>query len=205
MSESIEEQLRRQLATLKNDFDNYRRRSQDELAEATQRARDEIAVSLTELVDDCDRALEMTYADSDHNRLLDGLKQMRDRAIGRFAKIGLSAFGKVGDDFDPHLHNAIAAEPAPGKAGRIIKVHQRGWRREDGTVVRTAMVTVSNGSGAEPDAPAAAPAIDDAEPRRRHQPSAPFPAGPERCEFGVPGCVGDCPDCRLKAESGGGR
>lgn len=184
-------ELRRQLSTLKADFDGYRRRTREEIAEARERGRDEAVLSLTDVVDDCDRALSLTYANSDHNRLLEGLQQMRDRVVRRFEEVGLQSFGTIGEDFDPHHHNAIATEPSPGTPGRIVRVHQRGWRRKDGTVVRTAMVTVSAGFAGGRQASELG-GFDDTAPRqRRHRPA---------CRFGVPGCTGECVDCRLQSE-----
>lgn len=187
--------LLRRLADLQNEFDAYRRRSRQELEEAQARGRDDVVLKLVDLVDDCDRALELMYSTADHTRLLEGMKQLRDITVKRFGETGMIPFGKVGEDFDHNLHNAIAAEEGPGRDGHIVRIHQRGWKHEDGSVVRPAMVTVRKGGpGPDPEA------IEQSGSRgRRHQVSHAETEG-YQCPFGVPGCVGNCPSCRLQHE-----
>lgn len=101
----------------------------------------ETALALLDLVDDCDRALQVL--DSDPEAMRAGVEQMRARAIQRFAGLGLESFAQVGEEFDPYLHQAIASVPG-GQGGMIAEVHQRGWRNKEG-VVRTATVSVYEG------------------------------------------------------------
>jgi molecular chaperone GrpE len=99
------------------------------------------AESLFDLVDDCDRALQVLKSDPEAMRA--GVEQMRLRAIRRFKDLGFEPFAKVGDDFDPYLHQAVASIEG-GESGKIAEVHQRGWRDRDG-LVRSAMVSVFSG------------------------------------------------------------
>jgi molecular chaperone GrpE (heat shock protein) len=155
------------------EFAAYRERSKLELIEAINRGRDEATLLLVDLVDDCDRALDIIDNDrSQDSKIKDGVIQLRDRALRRFAEVGLFPFAETGDFFDPQKHNAIATEDGDGSDGTIVKIHQRGWRREDGSVVRTAMVTVLQKDSIK-----------------------------YQCPFHTPGCQGDCPECLLEGVS----
>lgn len=169
-----------------------RDRLKQEVEEAHLRGRDDAAMSLVELVDDCDRAIELMHSSSDNSKVLAGVEQLRKRAIQRFEEVGLVSFGEVGDTFDPHLHEAISAEPGWAPDGSIIRVHRRGWRRENGQVVRTAMVTVCKGTPQQP--------LPSRERRRRGKVSDPV-RDAYVCPYGYPGCAGDCPSCALARES----
>jgi molecular chaperone GrpE len=152
------------------EFAAYRERSKLELIEAINRGRDEATLLLVDLVDDCDRALEIINdQESQDNKITDGVMQLRDRALRRFAEVGLFPFAEKGDLFDPQRHNAIATEDGEGADGTIIKIYQRGWRREDGSVIRTAMVAVLKKDSIQ-----------------------------YQCPFQTPGCQGDCPECLLE-------
>lgn len=172
-------------------------REKDELREAQLRGRDEASLSLVDLVDDCDRAIDLMHASNDHSKILAGVEQLRRRSIQRFEEVGLRPFGEVGEQFDPHLHEAISTEPSLAPDGTILQVHRRGWQREDGRIVRTAMVTVCKG----------VPERREAKTQRRRVPVSDPVADAYICPFGYPGCRGDCPNCRLESaiESGHGR
>jgi molecular chaperone GrpE (heat shock protein) len=188
------------LEQIERDFASYRRRMRGELAEAEKRGRDTATLALVELVDDCDRALEhlaATEADGARQQIVTGIAQLRQRALRRFAAVGLEPFCEAGEKFDPELHQAIDAERG---GSYVIKVHERGWRRaEDGTVTRTAKVSV----GKQSEIPRLT--LAEREPTRRHRASPEPPGGPYVCPYGTPDCIGDCPDCTLmNAIEGGG-
>ena len=59
-------------------------------------------------------------------------------------KLGVEAFGEVGDTFDPQLHNAVMHDEDESRGeNEVSAVFQRGYRRGD-RVIRYAMVKVSN-------------------------------------------------------------
>jgi molecular chaperone GrpE len=165
-----------QLATVQADFEAYRKRAARDLDQTRLRTRDETAALLVDIVDDCDRALRAIPATDFH--IAGGIEQLRDRTIRHFAQLGLICFAEPGEMFDPTRHEAVSVETGPGPDGCIVEVHRRGWERvDDGTLVRTATVTVAKGS-------------DSSEPTYRRR------GTPEYiCPFGSPGCRGDCLGC----------
>jgi hypothetical protein len=179
----------------RNSLARQRARAKEEVAEARKRGRDDAAMGLVDLVDDCDRAIDQMHSSNDHSKILVGVEQLRRRTIQRFEEVGLVPYGQVGDVFDPHLHEAISTEAGWAPDNSIIRVHRRGWQREDGKIVRTAMVTVCKGT------PAGSPPSQGGPRRRTARVSDPV-ADAYVCPYGYPGCAGDCPNCRLDADIG---
>ena len=64
--------------------------------------------------------------------------------IAVFEKLGVEEFGKVGDTFDPNLHNAVLHIDDESIAeNTITQVFQQGFKLGD-KVIRFAMVQVAN-------------------------------------------------------------
>ena len=64
-------------------------------------------------------------------------KQMKE-------KLGVEEFGKVGETFDPNIHNAVLhVEDEAFGEGEIIEVFQKGYKRGK-HIIRFAMVKTAN-------------------------------------------------------------
>ena len=60
------------------------------------------------------------------------------------AKLGIEAFGEVGEAFDPNLHNAVMhAENEDLPENTVSNVLMKGYKTGD-KIIRTAMVAVAN-------------------------------------------------------------
>ena len=80
----------------------------------------------------------------DHPLMTEGLRLTMNALSECLTKLGVTAFGAVGDKFDPNLHNAIMHEEIEGKGeGEIVEVLQKGYKYRD-RVIRHAMVKVAN-------------------------------------------------------------
>ena len=95
-----------------------------------------------------------------HGELNGGFKMVADELAKVTSRHGLVPFGEKGDEFDPHLHEALMHLPMPGvTVTTCSEVMQRGYKLND-RVLRPARVAVS-----EPDPDAVAdlePAVVDA-------------------------------------------
>ena len=61
-----------------------------------------------------------------------------------FKKLGVEEFGKVGETFDPNLHNAVLhVEDDSYGEGEIVEVFQKGYRKGK-HIIRFAMVKTAN-------------------------------------------------------------
>jgi molecular chaperone GrpE len=139
------EERTRDLQRVQAEYANYRKR-----AERDRLAAGEIAVgrALTELLpvlDDIDRARA-------HGDLTGGLKAVADKLEAAFAKLGLEAFGEVGDPFDPAVHEAVMhGESAQVSVPTCTTVLRQGYRHGD-RLLRPAMVGVSDPATPQPPA-----------------------------------------------------
>ena len=65
-------------------------------------------------------------------------------AIEVFKKLGVEDFGKVGETFDPNMHNAVMhVDDESLGDGEIVEVFQKGYKIGD-RIIRIAMVKVAN-------------------------------------------------------------
>ena len=149
-SPAPEGDLERQLAERTEDlqrvtaeYANYRRRVDRDRSLVVDQAAERFAQQLFPIIDDIERA-------RDHGDLTGAFKVVADRVLGLVDGLGVSAFGQVGDAFDPALHEAVIHDTSPDVAvPTATTVLRQGFRRGD-RVLRTAMVAVS-----EPESPAA--------------------------------------------------
>ena len=101
-------------------------------------------LQLFPIVDDIERA-------RDHGDLTGAFKVVADRVLGLVDGLGVSAFGKAGDVFDPALHEAVMHDTSSEvDVPTATTVLRQGFRRGD-RVLRTAMVAVT-----DPESPAPA-------------------------------------------------
>jgi molecular chaperone GrpE len=132
------------------EYANYRRRVDRDRTLVVDQAAERFAAGLFPIVDDIERA-------RDHGDLTGAFKLVADRILGLLDGLGVEAFGKAGDAFDPSVHEAVmhdtSADVAVPTATTVLR---QGFRRGD-RVLRTAMVAVT-----EPENPA--PAGDGAVP-----------------------------------------
>ncbi|WP_245816985.1 nucleotide exchange factor GrpE [Geodermatophilus saharensis] len=140
--------LSRQLAERTEDlqrvtaeYANYRRRVDRDRALVVDQAAERFAAQLFPIVDDIERA-------RDHGDLTGAFKVVADRVLGLLDGLGVSAFGVAGDPFDPAMHEAVLHDTSDDvSVPTATTVLRQGFRRGD-RVLRTAMVAVSEPSGA---------------------------------------------------------
>jgi len=144
---SIAEQRDKYLALAQRtqaDFENYRKRVAKEAASAQERGVAALAKELLPALDNLDRALDAAAAD---DPLLDGVRLVRSELSAALARLGIESFSPLGEEFDPSLHEALAAVPQSGGAdaapsGVVVEVYQPGYR-SGANVIRPARVVVS--------------------------------------------------------------
>ena len=124
----------------KAETENVRRRAEDEAAKVAKFAIEDLAKALLPVKDSLEAALATPNATAEQIRAgvevtLKQLSQVLEREKVR-------EISPLGERFDPHLHQAIAAVPAEGDPNRVLEVLQKGYALHD-RVVRPALVTVS--------------------------------------------------------------
>jgi molecular chaperone GrpE len=123
------------------DFDNYRKRVLREQEQLTARAAARLAEKLLPVLDDLDRALDAAEH-HEEAKVVDGVRMTRATLWTVLAGEGIAEIEAEGA-FDPHVHEALLAQPAEGvESGSIVQVLQKGYRLGE-SVVRPARVVVA--------------------------------------------------------------
>lgn len=129
------------------DAENVRKRSQRDRREAEQYGGSRLARDLLPVYDNLKRALESVTDEQKAAAaaLIEGVELTMRELVNVFAKHGIEVISpKVGDRFDPQLHEAMFEAPVPGTtAGEIIQVSAEGFMLHD-RLLRPAQVGVSS-------------------------------------------------------------
>ena len=122
------------------EYDNFRRRSREEKDGIYETALSDTVAGLLPIIDNLERAA--MYDDGE--KVKEGLVMTAKAAVEVFAKLGVEDFGKVGETFDPQIHNAVLhIEDESYGEGEIVEVFQKGYRKGK-HIIRFAMVKTAN-------------------------------------------------------------
>lgn len=125
------------------DFENYKRRTRQDLTDRTQFANEELLRKLLPLRDNLQRALEHAPEGIDRN-WFDGIKLVVRQFDDVLQAQGLSTIPAVGEKFDPAKHEAIASEETDEhEEGTIVEEMQPGYRLHN-RVLRPTLVKVAH-------------------------------------------------------------
>jgi molecular chaperone GrpE len=131
------DQLRRVTA----DFDNFRKRAARDYESLASRAAERLVTALLPVLDDLGRALEAAE-EHEEAKLEEGVRLVHRQLADTLRREGLEEVPTDGM-FDPHVHEALLAQPAEGRvSGEILDVVQKGYRLGD-RVLRPARVVVA--------------------------------------------------------------
>jgi molecular chaperone GrpE len=159
------EQLREQLAAAQQeagenragwqraaaDFANYRRRTEDDLAQMRGLANELLLSKLLAIADDFDRALEAMPGELADYPWAQGIVAIDRKLRALLESEGLTPIEAKGQQFDPHQHEAIVQEETSTvPEGTVTAELQRGYRLRD-RVLRPAMVAVARPPSGQPD------------------------------------------------------
>jgi molecular chaperone GrpE len=125
------------------EFEDARARMRKEIAKDAERSRREVFVSLLEVVDNLDRAIDSAKT-SAGNPLIQGVELVRQQFLAKLDGFGVKRIASEGQAFDPALHEAVTTVPPTPAApdGHVAGVIAHGYRIGD-DVLRPALVAVS--------------------------------------------------------------
>lgn len=124
------------------EYDNYRKRTANEKLSLYDDATAKAVTELLPVADSVRMALE-NLKDADPE-ILKGIELISNQLDKSLEKLKVEAFGKVGDDFNPNLHNAIGmVDNDELGSDKIAAVFQTGYKIGD-KIIRHAMVQVTN-------------------------------------------------------------
>ena len=125
------------------DFENYKRRTRQDLTDRTQFANEELLRKLLPLRDNLQRALEHAPEGIDRN-WFEGITMVVRQFDDVLQAQGLSTIPAVGEKFDPAQHEAIASEETDEhEEGTIVEEMQPGYRLHN-RVLRPTLVKVAH-------------------------------------------------------------
>lgn len=142
---SLEEELNTQkdkYVRLAAEYDNYRKRTANEKLSLYDDATAKAVTELLPVADSMRMALEnLKNADPE---VLKGIELVSNQLTKSFEKLKVEAYGNIGDEFDPNIHNAISkVESEELGENTIAQVFQTGYKIGD-KIIRHAMVQVAN-------------------------------------------------------------
>jgi molecular chaperone GrpE len=129
------------------DFQNYKRRTEQERDESRKFANVSVIINLLPVLDDFERAFGSLDRRLAGLSWFDGIYLIYRKLQQLLENSGVTPIQTDGQAFDPRFHEAVAH--AEGEDGKVISEVQRGYKLHD-RVLRPAMVVV--GKGQEPGA-----------------------------------------------------
>lgn len=167
-SASLEEQLaatrlerdesRDQFLRAQAELENYRRRTQRELAEERRYAALPIVRDLLPVIDNFQRALDAARNSEQAADLVEGLDLVIRQLAETLSRHGAAPIAADGEPFDPNLHEAVQQMPSADQPPMtVLQELERGYVLHD-RVVRPSRVIVSTAPPAsEPDSESGGP------------------------------------------------
>lgn len=159
-AEAAPEGLEAEVARLKErllrtaaDFDNYRKRTRRDIADAERRVQENLINVLVQPFDNLERAVQHAESAQDVKALAEGLKMVLRQLEDALSTVGIQRISALGKPFDPSEHEAVqhiqTSDVPPGAVAQELRA---GYRWQD-RLIRPALVVVAK-------APAAATATE---------------------------------------------
>lgn len=125
---------------LQAEFDNYRKRMNDNSRKVREDATAEVLVKVVPVLDTIAQALNMI----DDEKVAGGVKMIGDEITKLLSSYGVVEIEAEGKEFDPKLHEAIMQMPAETEEQKdtVKQVFQKGYKMGD-KVIRPARVIVN--------------------------------------------------------------
>jgi len=140
--------LKKELEEAQNDFlrtradyENFRKRTQDEMKQTRERTIASFVESLLPAIDNFELSLKMT---DNKEMFIKGVEMIHKNLLDTLKEHKIEMFEpKIGDSFDPIVHDPIAIEDNDKKkeTGKVLAVVKKGYKHND-KILRPAKVQV---------------------------------------------------------------
>jgi len=132
------------------DFENYKRRSENDQLNLIRYAAESLIIKLLPIVDDFERSLSHMEKPNNIDAIKEGIKLIYDKLIKVLEEQGVKKIDAIGKPFDVHFHEALMQRPAEGtEPHTVIDELEKGYMYKD-RVIRHTKVVVSEDVSAEP-------------------------------------------------------
>jgi molecular chaperone GrpE len=136
-------ETRDQLLRKAADFENFRKRMNQDKQSAIEYANQSLLLDIIPIIDDFERAITAGETSADITAFLDGIKMIEKRFTAQLeSKWGLKRFNSAGEIFDPNLHEALMMEKSSDVTEATVQEDfSKGYYLKD-RVIRAAKVKV---------------------------------------------------------------
>lgn len=128
---------------LYSEFENFRRRSKKESADAKEKGRTDMVLAVLPVLDDFERALNSISESAESKEVYDGIELIYNKLKNTLNEQGLQEMEPKGKEFDPEYHEAMTKTQAQSEEqkGKVVDVVEKGYMLND-RIVRHAKVVV---------------------------------------------------------------
>ncbi len=144
--DEAKEQVLRTLADLQNyqrDFQNYRKRNQQEILALRQTATEQFVTELLPVLDNFERTIAHIDAGATVESLLGGIKAVERQLRSALETQNVKRIQSVGEPFDPELHEALGTEVSTEHPEDTVTLEIEPGYKMGEKVIRPARVKVA--------------------------------------------------------------
>jgi molecular chaperone GrpE len=125
------------------EFNNFRRRTEQERQESWSRAQADLLGRLLDVLDDLQRVADLDLSNATVEAIMEGVDLVERKFVRVLDDAGVDIIDPVEEDFDPERMEAIMRVPAESSdmEDRVAQVFQKGYALK-GVLVRPARVSV---------------------------------------------------------------
>jgi molecular chaperone GrpE len=125
------------------EFNNFRRRSEQERLGAWSRAQADLVGKYLDVLDDLQRVAELDLSNATVEGIMEGIDLVERKFVRTLADAGVEMIDPAGEPFDPERMEAMMRVPAENdeQADTVAQVFQKGYALK-GILVRPARVSV---------------------------------------------------------------
>jgi molecular chaperone GrpE len=115
-------ETRDQLLRKAADFDNFRKRMNQDKQSAIEYANQSLLLDIIPVIDDFERAIQAGESSIDFKSFFDGVKMIEKQLTTQLeSKWGLKRYISAGQPFDPNLHEAFSMEKSPEITEAVVQ------------------------------------------------------------------------------------
>ena len=125
------------------EFNNFRRRSEQERMSAWSRAQADLVAKFLDVLDDLQRVAHLDLSNATVETIMEGIDLVERKFVRMLGDAGVEMIDPAGEPFDPELMEAMMRVPAEGdeQVDTVAQVFQKGYSLK-GILVRPARVSV---------------------------------------------------------------
>ena len=125
------------------EFENYKRRTQEEKNNLFKYEGKDLAKSLLPIIDDLNRTLEIDNK-AKSKKILEGIELIVANLNKILMDLGIKAFDSLGKNFDPDCHEALMSEKSDEDENVIIREFEKGYVYNDKILRHAKVVSKRN-------------------------------------------------------------